>query len=70
MAKPAEKKENPTVAVKNRVFAALVEYLDGIGDEGAQIAFLHSIGISDEKDVNALLKRANDEDDEAPAPAV
>jgi hypothetical protein len=60
-AKPA-KKETSTVASKNRVFEALVNHLDGVGDEGAQIAFLHSIGIDNERDVSVLLRRANEDD--------
>jgi hypothetical protein len=59
--KPA-KKETPVVASKNRVFEALANHLDGVGDEGAQVAFLHSIGIDNEKDVAALLRRANEDD--------
>ena len=67
---PAEKPAAKRAAAgpdNARVVKALKAHLDGIGDEGAKVAFLHSIGVSDERDTEALLRR--EEDDEAGAPS-
>ena len=53
----------------NRVVDALKAHLDGIADEGARVAFLHSIGISDERDTKALLARDAQDDAKDGGPA-